>query len=467
MSKLKFKSVSLDQKTFNNCFSRDNLFHHLRYAVATHKQRMKEIGVKTKQLKFYTTQELYVDEEYSEWWFKYSDKWNVLKILLDRLKVKEVYKIDFNTNIITENIKRRGYKGNNLSNCENSQPPKRMRFASNQNRAKDLYENSYYHTNTYKYPIHGHLKTPLDDKRNGFNDNRYVKLNPSSILLDFFYKNSRILIYKYYTDIIISSTSDEISDIICIEINLLLNNIVKEIYDEIPKKITYSLNFITQSNTGLRLRNQIVEPNLNLSEDNYLGKYYNDEILDFHTNLIDNINDGGLYLIHGDPGGGKSTYLKYLSYVLDNKDKKIVYLPAGNVNLLNNPGFMDFALSSLSNTLLIIEDAEEIIQHCNRRSTATSALLQLTDGLMGDSINCTVIATFNTNLENIDEALKRGGRLKNRIEIKELSEDKIKALKEEFNIPEENKGKTLAELFNNKDNNRNIKKERPSIGFKK
>jgi ATP-dependent 26S proteasome regulatory subunit len=40
-----------------------------------------------------------------------------------------------------------------------------------------------------------------------------------------------------------------------------------------------------------------------------------------------------------------------------------------------------------------------------------SNILNLTDGVLGEALNIHVIATFNTEKENIDEALLRSGRL--------------------------------------------------------
>jgi ATP-dependent 26S proteasome regulatory subunit len=45
-------------------------------------------------------------------------------------------------------------------------------------------------------------------------------------------------------------------------------------------------------------------------------------------------------------------------------------------------------------------------------SNAVSNLLNLTDGFLADFLNLKIICTFNTDLNNIDEALLREGRMK-------------------------------------------------------
>ncbi len=137
------------------------------------------------------------------------------------------------------------------------------------------------------------------------------------------------------------------------------------------------------------------------------------------------------------------------------------YLPADNINFFSDPGFSGFALESLKDTVIVIEDAEEILSSSRTRNKATSTLLQLTDGFLSKFINCIIIGTFNTNIDNIDEALKREGRLKDVIEIGELEDSKVEALKKEFGLT--NEGKTLAKLFNSRESN--YKSQNKKIGF--
>ncbi|CAF3902429.1 unnamed protein product [Rotaria sp. Silwood1] len=68
-----------------------------------------------------------------------------------------------------------------------------------------------------------------------------------------------------------------------------------------------------------------------------------------------------------------------------------------------------------SNSILIVEDAEHIIldrkQETFLPKQAVSNLLNLSDGLLGDAMHQQIICTFNCDVQAIDPALLRDGRL--------------------------------------------------------
>ena len=63
-----------------------------------------------------------------------------------------------------------------------------------------------------------------------------------------------------------------------------------------------------------------------------------------------------------------------------------------------------------SDAILILEDAESALQKRDGRSGAVSNILNLTDGLLSDCLNISIVATFNTETKNIDEALAFTGK---------------------------------------------------------
>ena len=172
----------------------------------------------------------------------------------------------------------------------------------------------------------------------------------------------------------------------------------------------------------------------------------------------------GLIILHGKHGTGKTSYIRYL---ISHVSKKFIYLPSYLVNDISSPRFIPF-IKDYKDCILIIEDCEEIIK--SRKSGNTSSaienLLNLGDGLLSDALFLKVICTFNTELNNIDKALLRKGRLKGRYEFKELSAEKVKHLFKKNNITSfEPKAMTLAEIYNIADDFTDDSLEMKAIGF--
>jgi ATP-dependent 26S proteasome regulatory subunit len=120
------------------------------------------------------------------------------------------------------------------------------------------------------------------------------------------------------------------------------------------------------------------------------------------------------------------------------------------------------------NCILVIEDAEDLIlSRDNHHNSKLSFLLNLTDGLLGESLGIQIIATFNTDLKNIDNALLRKGRLTSIYEFKPLTIDKtntlLKSLGHEVEI---NESLPLADIFNIEISNNYEPKLKKAVGFK-
>jgi len=154
-------------------------------------------------------------------------------------------------------------------------------------------------------------------------------------------------------------------------------------------------------------------------------------------------------LLHGEPGTGKTTYIKYLTKEIT--DKKIIFVPPMMAESLTDPAIIPFLMDH-KNSILIIEDAEKVLgsrESSNGVSQSTSNLLNLTDGILGDCLNIQIIATFNTKRENIDEAFLRKGRLIAEYKFNKLSVETgnklLKSLGKEVTIDEE---MVLSDLYN-------------------
>lgn len=140
---------------------------------------------------------------------------------------------------------------------------------------------------------------------------------------------------------------------------------------------------------------------------------YGKDFLKVHNSILERLNkdnDKGIILLHGDPGTGKTSYIKYLTTLVG--DKKILFIPPSMAEMLSEPSIIPFLMDH-KNSILIIEDAERVIadREGNGSPAGVSNILNLTDGILGDCLSIQIIATFNMKKEKIDQALLRKGRL--------------------------------------------------------
>ena len=233
------------------------------------------------------------------------------------------------------------------------------------------------------------------------------------------------------------------------------------------KETTPSINILSKEFGELAVRNAKTEEWEDIIIDNC---YYNADFVAFHKKMngfIKKRNNNSLCLLHGATGTGKTTFLR--RYMADNKDESYLYVPSAMVKHLSDPSFLDF-LVSRKNNILILEDAEKSIKKRGSRDSdenAVSNLLQMTDGIMNDILKLKVIVTFNCEIDEIDEALVRNGRLYTSYEFKNLTEKRAIALAKKIGKDyTQIKGETsLADVFAIGEMNEFEKKSR-KLGFK-
>ena len=92
----------------------------------------------------------------------------------------------------------------------------------------------------------------------------------------------------------------------------------------------------------------------------------------------------GLFLLHGFPGSGKTSIIRKLISELD--DKTIIYVPTYMMTSIADPELISF-ISQFKDTVLVLEDSENILaNNIDNRSQAVSNILNMTDGLLNDSM---------------------------------------------------------------------------------
>lgn len=209
--------------------------------------------------------------------------------------------------------------------------------------------------------------------------------------------------------------------------------------------------------------------------------HYGDGFENFHSKLTERIDNTtkGLILLHGEPGTGKTQYIRVLLKELAKMNKAVLYAPPSLSASLTDPEMMEFisnwVIDNEKDCILLIEDAEPLLEARNGadgRTTGISNLLNMTDGLLNDILGLMVIATFNTELSKIDSALLRPQRLLARKEFKKMPEGRSAKLAEALNIekPDINYPASLAEFYAAKQNHEviihDVDEEKRKIGFR-
>lgn len=171
----------------------------------------------------------------------------------------------------------------------------------------------------------------------------------------------------------------------------------------------------------------------------------------------------GLMIFHGAPGTGKTSYLRGL---LHESNREFIWLDPKILSNMDNDSLLQI-FAEYKNSVVVLEDCEKLVQSRERRggqSSEMNILLNLTDGILGDSFNLKFICTFNSGLDSIDTALLRNGRLKVKYEFKELEASRVKALSEKIgkNVPEMDMA--LCDIYN-WDENKPVEKKQRAIGF--
>lgn len=236
---------------------------------------------------------------------------------------------------------------------------------------------------------------------------------------------------------------------------------ILEQYREKRKKQPLEINLIVNDGSGFDLRDmEIKRTKLKIDlfyEDDFAAI---DEVIRTRLNKK---KDKGIVLLHGLPGTGKTTYLRYL---VGKIKKRVLFLSPSVAGNLMNPEFIQLLVDN-PDTVLVIEDAENIIMDRKyNNSSSVSNLLNISDGLLADFLNVQLVCTFNSPLTMIDEALTREGRLIARYEFGKLSVEKSKRLSEHLGSKITiTQPMTIAEI-SNPENSLKAKPKKEIVGFR-
>ena len=214
---------------------------------------------------------------------------------------------------------------------------------------------------------------------------------------------------------------------------VLHNNAQPEFLDDIDQLVSQfkekqrrealEMNLIVRTVDGFDLRSmEIKRTKLDLD------LFYQDDFRETDELIrkrLQQKKDKGIVLLHGLPGTGKTTYLRYL---IGRLKKRVLFVPSDVASDMLNPDFIKLLIEN-PDTILIIEDAENIIMDRKiKAGSSVSNLLNISDGLLADCLNVQLICTFNSPLTMVDSALLRKGRLIAKYEFGKLDVAKSQKL---------------------------------------
>ena len=221
------------------------------------------------------------------------------------------------------------------------------------------------------------------------------------------------------------------------------------------------ISLLVNTITGIETKKmEISRPKLNINDN------YNDDFKQIHQVMLKRLskkNDKGLVILHGRPGTGKTSYIRYL---ISSLKKEIIFLPPNMAGVITNPDLISILLDH-PNSIFVIEDAENIILDREKNGDSPiSALLNISDGLLSDCLNIQIVCSFNTDLSKVDSALMRKGRLIAKYEFKELEAAKAQALSDKLSFSSKiYKPMTLTEIYNQDELSFQETTARNAIGF--
>jgi len=152
--------------------------------------------------------------------------------------------------------------------------------------------------------------------------------------------------------------------------------------------------------------------------DEDLALHYGDGIIAFERRLIEALNspNPGLSILRGEPGTGKTSFIRHLMAQLE-ATHRFYFLPIHACQYLAAPEMVEFWSRENRTTpqrkrVVVLEDAEDLLMSrgTDNRSKV-SALLNISDGFLGEFLQLHLICSVNCPVDRLDPAITRAGRL--------------------------------------------------------
>ena len=133
---------------------------------------------------------------------------------------------------------------------------------------------------------------------------------------------------------------------------------------------------------------------------------------------------GRLAILEGAPGGGKTSLIRGMMNEFGKP--KFVVVPPYLVSHLNSPSMISSLVAEQAHDprplVLVLEDADScLVKRGGDNMSNISAVLNLADGILSDTLDIRMVATTNADRVDLDPALERNGRIGAYIQVPPLS----------------------------------------------